>query len=109
SMRLGPLLYPPPQAGEDKGGGRSPSGVPPRLSPRRVSHPQGSASGQASWDAAQDSVTAPAYPSSSDAPRTPVVMPAGMMPGPPGSKADEALPAGTALAPCRPASPGRRP
>ena len=36
---------------------------------------------------------------SSDAPRTPVVMPADMMPGPPGSRADEAWPAGTALAP----------
>jgi hypothetical protein len=35
----------------------------------------------------------------SDAPRTPVVMPAGMMPGPPGNEADEASPAGTALAP----------
>ena len=48
-------------------------------------------------------------PTSSDAPRTPVVMPAGMMPEPPGSAADEATPAGTALAPLRPASPGRRP
>ncbi len=35
----------------------------------------------------------------SDAPRMPVVMPADMMPGPPGSQADEAKPAGTALAP----------
>ena len=40
-----------------------------------------------------------ALPTSSDAPRAPVVVPAGMMPGPPGSKADEAPPAGTALAP----------
>ena len=38
-------------------------------------------------------------PTSSDAPRMPVVMPADMMPGPPGSQADEASPAGTALAP----------
>src|SRR5258708_31787028 len=30
---------------------RSPFGVPPRLSPKGVSHPKGSASGQASWDA----------------------------------------------------------
>src|ERR1700688_3996620 len=30
---------------------RSPFGVPPRLSPEGVSHPKGSASGQASWDA----------------------------------------------------------
>jgi len=48
-------------------------------------------------------------PTSSDAPRTPVIVPAGMMPGPPGSKADDASPAGTAPAPNRPASPGRRP
>ena len=48
-------------------------------------------------------------PTSSDAPRTPVVMPAGMMPGPPECAADEAAPAGAALAPCRQASPGRRP
>jgi hypothetical protein len=38
-------------------------------------------------------------PTSSGAPRMPVVMPAGMMPGPPGSQADEAWPAGTAPAP----------
>jgi hypothetical protein len=45
-------------------------------------------------------VTPPtAKPTSSDAPRTPVLVPAGMMPGPPGSQADEASPAGTALAP----------
>jgi hypothetical protein len=30
---------------------RSSDGVPPRLSPKGVSHPKGSASGQASWDA----------------------------------------------------------
>jgi hypothetical protein len=30
---------------------RSPVGVPPRLSPKGISHPKGSASGQASWDA----------------------------------------------------------
>src|SRR5271169_6779454 len=29
---------------------RSPFGVPPRLLPKGVSHPKGSASGQASWD-----------------------------------------------------------
>jgi hypothetical protein len=29
---------------------RSSDGVPPRLSPKGVSHPEGSASGQASWD-----------------------------------------------------------
>src|SRR5580658_3016477 len=31
-------------------GARTPVGVPPRLSPKGVSHPKGSASGQASWD-----------------------------------------------------------
>ncbi len=36
---------------------------------------------------------------SSDAPRAPVVVPADMMPKPPGSGGDEPLPAGTALAP----------
>src|ERR1700691_4482983 len=43
------------------------------------------------------------------APRMPVVMPADLMPEPPECAADEATPAGTALAPLRPASPGRRP
>jgi hypothetical protein len=33
------------------------------------------------------------------APRTPVIVPAGMMSEPPESKGDEPLPAGTALAP----------
>ena len=55
-------------------------------------------------------VTPPtAYPTSSDAPRMPVVMPADMMPGPPGSQADEASTRGHRPRPCRPASPGRRP
>ncbi len=54
-------------------------------------------------------IAANAAPSCSEAPRTPVIVPAGMMPGQPGSGADEAPPAGTALAPFRPASPGRRP
>jgi hypothetical protein len=53
--------------------------------------------------------SADGVPTSSDAPRTPVVMPAGMMPGPPGSRADEAKARGHRTRPCRPASPGRRP
>ena len=67
--------------------------------------------GQASWTVRPrgGGHSADGQPTSSDAPRTPVVMPAGMMPGPPGSQADEASPAGTAPAPLRPASPGRRP
>src|SRR5271154_2667055 len=43
---------PPPGGGGGKGGGRSPVGVPPRLSPCGLS-PDGSAPGQASWDAAR--------------------------------------------------------
>ena len=35
--RHGPHPYPPPQAGEGTGGGRSPVGVPPRLSPEGLS------------------------------------------------------------------------
>jgi hypothetical protein len=35
----------------------------------------------------------------SEAPRAPVIMPAGSMPGPPGSGSDEPPPAGTAPAP----------
>src|SRR5271156_5232268 len=78
---------------------------------QRDSRPQGSAPGQASWDRAPNAadIAANADPSSSKAPRVPVVVPAGMMPGPPESEADEAPPAGTALAPFRLASPGRRP
>ena len=79
---------------------RSPAGVPPRLCPRGVSS-LGDDPGQASWDKPSrgGGHSADGLPTSSDAPRTPVVMPAGMMPGPPGSGADEAPPAGTALAP----------
>jgi hypothetical protein len=40
-----------------------------------------------------------AAPGCSDAPRVPVIVPAGMMPEPPGSDGDEPPPAGTALAP----------
>jgi hypothetical protein len=78
---------------------------------QRESPPQGSASGQASRNTTSDGGghSANAAPGCSDAPRMPVIVPAGMMPEPPESKADEAPPAGTALAPFRPASPGRRP
>ena len=57
--------------------------------------------GQVSWEDRPrgGGHSADGRPTSSDAPRMPVVMPADMMPGPPGSKADEASPAGTALAP----------
>ena len=89
---------------------RSPAGVPPRLSPRGVFHPQGATRARLrGYGASSADIAANAAPSSSEAPRTPVLMPAGMMPGPPGSRTDEVLPAGTALAPFRPASPGRRP
>src|SRR5579863_2761326 len=61
---------------------RSPAGVPPRLLPRGV----------LSLGATRARLRGQvALPTSSDAPRTPVVMPAGMMPGPPGSEADDAI------------------
>ncbi len=44
-------------------------------------------------------VTRAGLSQSSDAPRAPVVVPADMMPKPPGSGGDEPPPAGTALAP----------
>ena len=57
--------------------------------------------GQASWANRPrgGGHSADGLPTSSDAPRTPVVVPADMMPGPPECEADEAAPAGTALAP----------
>jgi hypothetical protein len=89
---------------------RSPAGVPPRLSPRGVFHPQGATRARLrGYGASSADIAANAAPSCSEAPRTPVIVPAGMMPGPPGSRTDEVLPAGTALAPFRPASPARRP
>jgi hypothetical protein len=88
---------------------RSPAGVPPRLLPRRVSHLQGAARARLRGSGRCTGSARRHPPTSSDAPRTPVVVQAGMMPGPPECAADEATPAGTALAPLRPASPGRRP
>ena len=90
---------------------RSPAGVPPRLLPRRVSHPQGATRAMLRGRQRPRGGlhAADPAPTSSDAPRAPVIVPAGLMPEPPGSAADEATPAGTALAPLRPASPGRRP
>ncbi len=64
---------------------RSPVGVPPRLSPKGVFHPKGSASGQASWDVVCTGVTRLRLSQSRDAPPTPVIMPGDMMPKPPGS------------------------
>ena len=92
--------------------------------------PQGSASGHVSRD--QSGTSGPVRPpqpgsgdlallhgryprrkeknlsQSSEAPRAPVIVPADMMPKPPGNDADEASPAGTALAP-PPSVTGRRP
>jgi hypothetical protein len=56
---------------------RSPVGVPPRLSPKGVSHPKGSASGQASWDVVCTGVTRLRLSQSRDAPPIPVIMPGG--------------------------------
>ena len=82
-------------------GARSPSGVPPRLSPEGVFHPKGAASGQASRNAAPISggLPPPAPARSQRAPRTPVIVPADMMPKPPECDSDEPPRAGTALAP----------
>src|SRR5580704_17027914 len=66
-------------------GARTLDGVPPRLSPKGVSHPKGSASGQASWDAVCTGVTRLRLSQSRDAPPTPVIMPGDMTPKPPGS------------------------
>jgi hypothetical protein len=63
----------------------SPIGVPPRLSPQRVSHPHGSVSGQASWDVVCVGVTHHRLSQSSVAPHTPVIVPEDMMPEPPGT------------------------
>jgi hypothetical protein len=88
---------------------RSPAGVPPRLLPRRVSHPQGAARAmlRGTWRATGLCPPSPAHfqRCTSRAGHS-----AGrLMPEPPECAADEATPAGTALAPLRPASPGRRP
>ena len=83
---------------------RTPSGVPPRLSSKGLAHPKDSAPDQASRSAAPKRHQAAGYPRQrrprlQRAPRVPVIMPADMMSEPPGSKGDEPLPAGTALAP----------
>src|ERR1700688_1310994 len=66
-------------------GARTLVGVPPRLSPKGVSHPKGSASGQVSWDLVCTGVTRLRLSQSREAPPTPVVMPGDMMPKPPGN------------------------
>ncbi len=79
---------------------RSPAGVTPRLCPRGV------------WSlgAIRARLRGEGLPSQFQRRTSHTGRNAGrLMPEPPGSEADEALPAGTALAPCRPASPGRRP
>ena len=106
---------------------RSPAGVPPRLSPKGVVVPKAQlgpgflgrgrsarsckpapTGGRRPCAVLSGHYTRPSLSQSSEAPRMPVIMPAGMMPKPPGCAADEAAPAGTALAPAgrhhRPAS-----
>jgi hypothetical protein len=78
---------------------RSPAGVPPRLLPRRVSHPQGATRARLRGTGRATGSARRHPPTSSDAPRTPVIVPAGMMPGPPGS--------GSQLRPRAPTSPRR--
>jgi hypothetical protein len=55
--------------------------------------------GQASWVGARHGRCPPSPAHYSDAPRALVIVLGGLMPGPPGNGADEASPAGTALAP----------
>ncbi len=64
-------------------------------------HPEGSAQARLRGRRRHKRRVAPASaaPTSSDAPRAPVIVPAGMMPEPPGCAGDEPTPAGTALAP----------
>jgi hypothetical protein len=97
---------------------RPPSGVPPRLSPKRLS--SALAQSQAMLPGTRQGTLDPQKPAptggrktlrcstgvtrvrlsqSSEAPHAPVIVPAGMMPKPPENEADEASPAGTALAP----------
>jgi hypothetical protein len=87
---------------------RSPAGVPPRLSPKGVVVPKAQLRARLPGTRPKRLLPRLGLSQSSDAPRMPVVMPAGMMPKPPGCAADEAAPAGTALAPAgrhhRPAS-----
>ena len=91
------------RCGTRPAGARSPVGVPPRLLSKGLAHPK-DCSDQASRSAAPKRHQAAGYPRQrrprlQRAPRVPVIMPADMMSEPPGSKGDEPLPAGTALAP----------
>jgi hypothetical protein len=71
-----PLHILPRKRGRIKEGARSPDGVPPRLLSEGVIVPRRS-SGQASWDAVCTGVTRLRLSQSSDAPRTPVIVPGG--------------------------------
>ena len=66
--------------------------------PRDLRHPRRNP-GHASWDAVRAGVARLRLSQSSEHLTRRSIVPAGMMPGPPGSQADEASPAGTALAP----------
>ena len=83
---------------------RSPIGVPPRFSPKGLSIPKAHLGPGfvRRMPRAGDSPPASVC-TSSDAPRVPVIVPAGMMPETPGSGGDEPPPAGTAsrsISPC---------
>ena len=92
------------------GGTRTPLGVPPRFLPKGLLIPKAQLRPGFVGGGAETRRVAPANaaPSSSDAPRTPVIVPAGMMPEPPECAGDEPTPAGTALAPPTGVT-GRRP
>ena len=65
---------------------RSPAGVPPRFCPRGVWSLGAIRARLRGCFATAADMTAGSAPTSSGAPRTPVIVPAGMMPGPPGSR-----------------------
>ena len=82
--------------GRASSGTRSPFGAPPRRSPRPCAEARSRP--RVTRRCAQ-ALPASLASRSSEAPRAPVVMPAGSMPGPPESGSDEPPPAGTAPAP----------
>ena len=65
---------------------RSPAGVPPRFCPRGVWSLGAIRARLRGCFATAADMTAGSAPTSSGAPRTPVIVPAGLMPGPPGSR-----------------------
>ena len=85
--------------------GRSPIGVPPRLSPKGVIVPKAHLGPGFVRRASRGGFAADASPHSQRAPCAPVIVPAGLIPETPGSESDEPPPAGTASRSAQPGSP----